>query len=754
MSRLSRLAGAALLSGRLLRALLGGARPHQVDLKARLAMLPLAGAPLARPVAIHWDDHQIPFIEAETDRDLAVALGVVHAHLRLAQLEILRRISQGRVAELAGPVAVDLDHALRIVEFGRAVPAMLAALPDDTRQFVDRFAAGLSHVVHHQRALPHEFQLLGVRPEPWTTADVLTLGRLTSADVSWLVWLRLHHAWGGSHWSDLWPRFAADAVAPIPSLAGGGLGLEAILATVARTGSNAAVVAGRRSAGGSALIASDPHLSLAIPNPWLLAGMRSPSYHAVGLMLPGIPAVALGRNPWIAWGGTSLHAASSDLVDVTDLPAGAIRTRTVEIGVRWGRPRRLTVRDTDYGPVLSDARMLGWSGGRQVALRWVGHHPTDEMTALLRLNRARSWDEFRDALDGFALPGQTMLYADMAGRIGQVTAVHLPRRRLEPPVDLVLPADPEHQAWAALVTGKSLPWRVDPPEGYIVSANNRPPAAAWPIGYFFSTDERARRMAALLNGTAPVDAEALRRLQLDVQAPAAHGLARHLVAVAEGQPLPPPAQALLEQVRAWDGRYDRDSTGAAAFETLLAHLVQAFYPADRLKLLTATWMARSYVREDLATAADDRLRPALLHALDAAAASLDSGPRWGDLHRYRAAHQLAAAPLVGRRYRWAEFAIDGANETVMKTAHPLEPGRHYSGYGVTARHISDLADPDANQFVLAGGQDGWIGSSTALDQLEAWRRGDYIVLPLTPEAARARCRFRTVLEPSPLEPGR
>jgi penicillin amidase len=110
----------------------------------------------------------------------------------------------------------------------------------------------------------------------------------------------------------------------------------------------------------------------------------------VGLMIPGLPVVAVGRNPWIAWGGTNLHAASSDLFDVTDLPPEQVRERQESIRMRWGRPRRVTIRETDQGPILSDSPLLQSLQGRDLALAWVGHRASDEVSAMLAMMRARS----------------------------------------------------------------------------------------------------------------------------------------------------------------------------------------------------------------------------------------------------------------------------------------------------------------------------------------------------------------------------
>ncbi len=267
----------------------------RLSVAQRLAMIPASGAPLSRPVTVWFDEHQIPFIEAESDEDLAVTLGIVHAHLRLAQMEVMRRASQGRVAELAGRRASMIDRLVRTFDVTRAVPQILAQMPETTRAWLDGFVRGINHVLDHG-APPREFRLLGIQKEYWTAAGVVALGRLVSADVNWLIWLRIFRFRERADWPRLWRDFCtADMLSIAPD--------EPDPAFAAlRSGSNSFAVAGSRTESGGALIGSDPHLSITLPNSWLLAGMKSPSHHAVGMMIPGLPFIALGRNPWIGMG--------------------------------------------------------------------------------------------------------------------------------------------------------------------------------------------------------------------------------------------------------------------------------------------------------------------------------------------------------------------------------------------------------------------------------------------------------------------
>src|SRR4051794_15157685 len=184
-------------------------RPRASGVVERLATLPVAGAPVAAPVEIRWNEHLVPFIEATSDRDLAVALGLVHAHLRLAQMELLRRIARGRLAEALGIAALPLDRAVHAIGIARAVPAIVERLPDDTRDWLQGFVAGVNH---HVAAVPPppEFRLLGIAPSRWMIADVVAIARLAAIDVMWMMWPALLPLRKRPDWPATWSRLLAE----------------------------------------------------------------------------------------------------------------------------------------------------------------------------------------------------------------------------------------------------------------------------------------------------------------------------------------------------------------------------------------------------------------------------------------------------------------------------------------------------------------------------------------------------------------
>lgn len=732
-------------------------RGPRASLRSRLDDFAAAtrSLPLERPVRVRFDAHQIPFVESETDGDAAMALGALHAHLRLGQMEITRRLSQGRLAELLGPSAVAFDHSLRGLGMRAALPGMRAALPPETRAWIEAYVAGVNAYQRGMRRRPLEFVLLRIPVRDWSLDDVLLVSRLAGADVNWVLWLDILGLRGSAHaWRAAWGRILELGYASPASFTPEDWDayLPRLLGAVMRSGSNSFAA---RAGDGKAWLASDPHLSVIFPNVWLLAGYKSPSYHVAGLMLPGLPFAALGRNPRVAWGATNMYAASSDLVDVGDLPASAFRERRETIRVRGWMPAEIRLRETDYGPVISDAPYLARYRGSPICLRWMGHRPSDEISAFLAANRARDWASFRAAFAPYAVSGMNVVYADADGHVGQLMAVRLPRRAQGAPADLLVkPADSD-RAWASLADSASLPGLLDPADGCVVSANNLPADTGFPIGYLFPPGDRHARIRALLQGSRGISLERCKAIQADVHSPSCDRL-RHLLSLRlEGTAAARGSRGLRKMLRClaeWDGDYKASSRGAAAFQLILHAFGLPYLEAGYGKALAGYLLASEAAYRVLEEELSQEPGPKLLEALERVAAKAYAAwrrrPTWGLLHRLRPAHPLRALPLIGRLFVLDDAAADGSSQTVHKTAHPVSGGPHAVTYGAVARHISDLSDPDGNWFALLGGQDGWLLSENSLDLWGKWKRREYVRIPLTPEGVTAAFPYAVDLAPA------
>ena len=728
--------------------------PKKTSVAQRIAAFPTKNVPVEKAVTIYWDRHMVPFIEAESDDDLAFALGMVHAHLRLAQMEILRHASQGRLSEMAGPFAIGFDHSLRIINLGRCSKAIYANMPAETRRWLDNFTRGVNFVQDNMTVLPYEFRVCGLRREPWAPEDIIAIEHLGGADINWLQWFSLLPMRGKPFWPQLWARLLkAGSSTPSFSPEEATWPVREVLGGMTRSGSNSFAISGSRR-GGAAIMANDPHLGITIPSIWLIVGMKSLSYNTVGLMFPGVPFVALGRNERIAWGGTNMHSASSNLYDISKEPADSITTREEKIKVRWWFDRTVKIRESRFGPIVSDAPLLRSYKGPPLAVRWVGHEPSDEFTAMLQATRAKDWNEFRQAFGPYALPGMNILYADADGNIGQLMAVKLPMRQKEVPDDIVLDPEKTENLWKGFLSPAQLPYVFNPRRGFLVSCNNVPVKMNPPIGYFFSAPDRFLRISALLSARSPVDLAYVRSIQRDVCSATDVELRDLLVKkIDEGKlhdEINKANASFLPALRGWDGNYDTRSTGAVAFQLIFYHFANDYYPTLYEKPYSDALLrgAGRFALDDLKNGDAERIARCAKSSAIAAAGEFGQFKDWGEMHRLQIAHMFSSIPLIGRKYRFGDYPAAGSNETVWKTAAALTNQRNSTRFGSTARHISDLSDPDENYFLVLGGQDGWINSAASLDQVPMWMSGEYIKVPLRPDTVGRSFEHKTVMGPT------
>ncbi|MEO1191233.1 MAG: penicillin acylase family protein [Pseudomonadota bacterium] len=739
--------------------------PQPTSIDERLAVFPTENLPLERPVTIRWNPNQIPFVEAETDADAAFAMGMAHAHLRLGQMAVVRRIIQGRISEMAGPPAADLDAAIRTIDFYRPADAIYAAMPAESRLWADRFVEGVNTYAARLApdALPHEFSVLAIEWEPWRPQDAIALSRAGGIDLNWEFLLTvlaiedaalrervitrvLDQTREGSVTFDL--AETKGRTAPRATLRA----FAAFAALTGRSGSNSIVVAPSKSRSGAALIANDPHLAFLFPNAWVIAGLKSPSYEMVGMMVPGTPVFGFGRNRTLAWGGTNLRARSSQFVDVSGLPDEAIEAEREDVGVRFWFDDDVTVRRTAYGPIVTDLDLVG-DRGVDIAIRWTGHRVTDEVTALLQAMRSSSVVEFQEAIAGFAFPPQTFLAADGDGRIAAVVAAKVPGRAKGASFDIVVTPEQSDRDWQRFVSTAALPAILDPREGFLASANNRPAAdGARPFGGIFPQDERIRRLDQLLSEADDLTLGELAAIQLDTVSLVSLSLIDEIRDdLLRIDRLTPTASAARETILTWDGAYDAEAAAPAVFEAFLTAFTPAVYQAlgreGEGEIYAELGRSRVFLQEDLRALNEAALTAALREGLTRAAITQARGTLWGDLHQLKVAPVLGQVPLLGARYEIATIPISGSRETIMKSDHDLTDERHDSFFGAQSRHLSDLSDPDANFFVLLGGQDGWLNSDTFADQVELWRSGGTVQVPLTRGARERLFGRETRLQP-------
>jgi penicillin amidase len=580
---------------------------------------------IAAAVEIVRDSDAIPHIRAQSEADAMFGLGYAHAQDRLWQMEFQRRIGNGRLSEFAGPSQLETDKFLRTLGVARAASSAWASMPADTRALIEAYVAGVNAFVatHQGRALPIEFAILGIQPEPWRPQDVIAWSKMMAWDLgdNWsgeLLRAKLFEKLGAERADQLLPAYTPDGPLILPegnaAVGSQGLGVggralstspqlptpipqAAGLLAINRTlkndlnlggtmvGSNNWVIGGARTTTGKPLLANDPHLGARIPSIWYLAHITGGALDAIGATLPGVPGIVIGHNQRIAWGVTNTGP------DVQDLFVERVNDQNqIEYKGQWeplqiinetikvkGQPDvALQVRVGRHGPLISDVIE---GTGQPLAFRWTALDDEDQtFGAFLKINTAQNWDDFTAALQTYVAPMQNFVYADVDGNIGYYAPGKLPIRAGG---DGRAPAEGWTGAndWTGYVPFDELPHAYNPPQGYIATANNKVMPDSYPhtITNEWAAPYRAARIVELIESKPKLSPDDVAAMHADVRSSLAREiLPRMLGATAASER----ARQAIELLQGWDGTVSGDSAAAAVFEGWYQELPARMFQDD------------------------------------------------------------------------------------------------------------------------------------------------------------------------------
>lgn len=683
---------------------------------------------LSDPVAVVIDSFAIPHLYAAGEQDLFFAQGYLHASERLWQMEMFRRVAQGRLAEVFGERALRADRVMRTLDLWGAAGRTVEALGPERLGILEAYAAGVNaRLDTWDGPLPPEFLLLGIDPEPWEPRATAAIGKVMALDLSaWRAELARFHAAAilpAEKAAYLPPRYPEwgptilDHAVAIPAgaaaattraaekpvagdganLAGDGASVaddanladdasawaEAVdlLSRFAFRASNAWVVGPSRTAHGGALVANDMHLGLDAPAKWYLQALHAEAtdYHVAGLSLPGVPGVVVGYNRGVAWGFTNgmtddmafaIEALNLDRTAYRDGDAWRefeVRSDTIAVRGR-DEPVVHAIRRTVRGPIITDVMP---PLGATLSVLWVGGRATSEMEGLLGMNRATDPEAFDAAIQRFDSPQQNIVYAASDGVIGYRLSGTLPVH-VDGDGSLPVEFDRIGDSWSSFWPPASHPATRDPAAGFIVSANNlQAPNLFGIIGTDYAAPFRAQRISDRLESGARWTLEDMTDLQHDTYSMLAERVGARAVAAARraGEDS---AAAILE---AWSRDVGLDARGASTFYAWFYRLRELVAADEYEGQLWKTFPPMVLVRileegggpwvDDVRTDSVETLLGLEEMAIRDAVRATGLRP-WGELHFERSVHVLGRSPWLERLFRFdiGPYPAPGGPHTV------------------------------------------------------------------------------------------
>ncbi len=765
------------------------AEPIGMDYGGTLQLKGLKG-----DATVYFDDRLVPHVFAENEEDLYFIQGYLHARFRLFQIDLQTRAAAGRASELAGSKAINFDREQRRLGMVFAAENALKEMEEDplSKSIFDAYTAGVNSFIDQltESALPIEYKLMQVTPERWTNLKSALLLKMMAKMLSAgtendLANTNAKSIFMPEELSRLYPQvpdsllpivphgtiYPKPAVIPVKPANADSLYLNNKQTVAVQSidrpdpgnGSNNWVVAGSKTKSGAPILANDPHLELSLPSIWFEIQLKSSTSNSYGVSLPGCPFVVIGFNDSIAWGVTNSQRDVKDYYEIKFKDeskkeywfAGKwvpCKLRVEEIKVKDSLPVYDTVAYTIFGPVQFDHRYsTASSANRNLAVRWAAHDPSNEGMTFYKLNRARNYADYEEAIRTFTCPGQNFIFASRTGDIAIWQQGKFPARWDNQGL-YVMPGEDSSFLWQGYIPQQENPHSLNPERGYLQSANQRAADSTYPYfipgSYITARGVRIDKKLASMSGITPSD---LMALHYDYFNTSAEDLRPILLKNIIEEQLTAKELSYLQQFKNWDLYATPNSIGQTVFQCFWDSVQYSIW-SDEVNRTNpaATWPTEQTTLELLLK------DTALIYADNITTTEVETLPITVTNAFKKAAANLQQKEAEGK-LAWSKF-MNPSVYHLLKDALPAfaRKGLTVGGYGniVNAikhshgpswRMIVHLVDGIEAYGVFPGGQSGNPGSRFYDNNVSVWEKGEYNKCWLMQEADKEDSRVKWVL---------
>lgn len=744
---------------------------------------------ISAPVNVVYDEQLIPHVFAENDLDLYRAQGYITAKHRLWQMEFQTMAAAGRISEIVGPMALDLDRMTRRkgLSFGAELGIEFLKNNDpNTLALVEAYADGVNQYLDQltDARLPVEYKLLNYRPEPWSAYKSLLLLKYMSDMLVGdrdLEFSNLRKILGEAGLNKLYPDFPSDNdpviekervwdFQPLPVTRPDSIYypndqmiLSPLPQPVDGIGSNNWAVGGGKTKNGNPILANDPHLSLNLPSLWYAMQLSTPDHSVKGATLPGALGVISGFNEHVAWGVTNATKDTRDWYMITFLDDSrkyyrygsetrSTSFRIEEIKIKGENSFIDTVVYTHHGPVVYDRSFKSDRQDVNFALRWVVHEGSNEQKTFLMLNKAKSHSEYNEALNYYSAPAQNFVFASKTGDIAMRIQGKFPLKWPGQGKFFMDGSDPRMD-WQGYIPNEHNPSTINPARGFVSSANQHPVDPSYPYFVFDHSYEhyRNRRLNNKLAELNQITVDDMKALQFDnFNLQAAESLPVLLDLLGNYPTESADTEEILNQLRNWDYYADPNKKG------------QTLYSVWFSEILESIW-------GELTTNEAPVMRPNSYQTIsllkNSPTDTLFDLKSSGGLETAHYHVQVAFDSLLVAIKKWENEEGDYSWANYKKTTiqhlvpnfKPFSRANIYTGggsgilnatgsrHGASWRMVVELGDKISAFGIYPGGQSGNPGSRFYDNLLSIWSRGEYLDFSLRNLESKEGILFKTTL---------
>ncbi len=746
-------------------------------------------------IEVYRDSFAVPYIIAQSDEDVAFALGYLHAQERLFTMDLIRRAGEGRLSEILGESAIPFDKMFRTVGIKRNILKNLCRYDPAVIKILQSYSNGVNEYLKERKGnYAIEFDVLGYQPEQWKPIHSLIVIKMMAweLNISWwtdLSFAELIQKLGKEKVLEILPDYPENA----PTIIADNLKyLPAINSTLAETdksfrkmmgwtgthiGSNNWVVNANKSVSDKPIIANDPHLAFSAPGKWYAAVIKSPGWNAAGVTLPGVPGIVIGRGENVSWVLTNVMNDDADFyVEKLD----SLKTKYFidgqwqnlkitkdTIRIKDSKDEVIEIKETHRGPIISDIHPFNFVYNKEerhfpsISMRWSGNEFSDEMLGFYKINKAKNWNEFRDGVKYFGIPGQNFVYGDAQGNIGYIMGARIPLRSSNNPT-LVFDGTTSENDWKGFVATEEIPAILNPAENFIASANNKTlKNFKYHISNLWEPSSRIDRIRELLTSKQKQSVNDFKKYQMDQISPYAKIITAYASKAFEGIKVKDKnLNIALDLLHKWDFDFDKYSQTPAIYSVFLKYLLKNIY-LDEMggdlynrfvflanvpyrSLLQILEKPESVWFDDIKTSKRETREEIIRKSLADALTYLEknfgkdlTNWQWGRMHKVTFKHAFSGNfSLLDKYINIGPSEIGGDGTTLFNTEYPFAESiekfamfRHDefdNVLGPSMRFIYDFANPDEFYVILTTGQSGNVMSDNYRDQNSLWLNGKYM----------------------------
>ena len=730
-------------------------------------------------VVIYRDNFAIPHVYAKYDTDLYRAVGYCLAQDRLWQMDLLKRVTTGRLAEIFGKDFIEIDLLLRALKITKKSKFLLKQLNPSILESLTAFSDGINqYILHNHNKLPLEFQILDYDPEEWDPIFSLNLIGYMAWNLafSWKTEIELNkilNKVGEKLFQDIVPDIHSYKPIIYPEFANNKLLSEIKFSLLEKskileemgliifTGSNNWAVSGKKSITGKPILANDMHLDFSIPGIWYQIHQSVENGLDVsGVLLPGQPYIICGHNSDIAWGMTNV------MVDDIDFYLEKINPNNPKEYIYNGKWKKMDVtkeriqikagsiiekelRFTGHGPIISEFKNIK---DKAISMRWIGNEQSNEIRTIHLLNRARNWDDFRNAIKSFISISQNIVYADIKGNIGMYCCAGIPIRTKKNGMGIT-PGWTSKYEWKGFVPFEKRPHVYNPPCNFVSSANNKTVTNDYPyhISHFFDLPYRIDRINELLALKERLSVSDFKEIQLDMKSNLVKIMLGDIVTILKAaKNLSSIETNALKLFEGWDMAFKTQSPAATIFDTFYINfglntfqdeMGKELYDGYRRLPIMQNFSINKIWKKKESNWLDDirtknkreKLKDIVVKSFKESIAwlnkKLGSNPNswaWGKIHKLYLSHPLASIKILDLLFdlNKGPYPVGGSFHTVNNFGYPLNPEFNIN-IGASQRHIFDISNWDRSITVIPTGTSGIPASDYYCDQTKLYINGEY-----------------------------